>query len=414
MIRKFIHSIYRDGTRILLTQCLLVVSFVLALITLTDSYSYLVQKKENEKLYAYDTDKIYRVDVMHVNENDFNQVGFGINQIKEGLKQELNIDVGAYYETTADFSELYSNAEYINRNKYLWAGEIDEQWSYLAKVFFVDPQLTSIIRSELDELSLQPVVVNGTEYFPIYAGKQYEGIFSIGDVLTLSRTGEKYVFSGYLDSMRWFGYVPISDPPRILEDYFVAPFCNADETDSMTQLSTTSGIYAVPKGDVATFEKLAIDIADEYDIKLRIMSVDEIIAQWNDRMSELMGRYKKLTCTVIACAISSIIALLVVSVHIKRRNLGIRIAYGSSKKSEICSLFVGILVQFAFALLIAYLLILNSIMQSRADELIDVYVATLNRISLPVVGVMAIVMASIVCVVPTILIERYEPAELIN
>ena len=414
MINEILCLIRRNGARIILTQCLLVVSFVLLLISITDSLAYKIQRERNEKLYAYDTNEVYRLDVIHVNENEFYLVGEGLNAIKEKMKQEHGVDIAAYYETRAEFSELYENEEYIARNRKNNRGTIEEQFPEYAKTLFVDSSMFSFVESELTEEMLQPVIIDDKEYLPIYAGKIYEGIFSIGDLLTLARTDEKYVFSGYIEPLKWFGRVPIEEPPRILDNYFIAPFCESDKKDSVTQLSTTLGIYAFPNDKEGIFERSVMEIADAYDIKLKITKVEDIIERWETATKRKLAYYKKLAVTVTLCSVSSIVALLAVSIHLSKKDIGIKIAYGSSKRNIICNLLNSIVFQIVFGILISYVYVLARIKSTRTVELVDIYISALHRIGFPLTCVLGIIITALVCVVPMVLIRRYEPSELLK
>lgn len=414
MIKDIFISMHRNGPSTALTLALLVVSFALTMLTLTDSLSYKIQRDENAKLYSTSVDETYRLDVIHVNENEFKNVGTGINEIKKQLSSRTDTYVGAYYETAADFNELVGKKEYIERNKKLWQGTYEERYPDMAKVFFVDPKLFEFMDVDLSEAMFEPVNIDGKSYLPIYAGKYYEGVFEVGELLTLARTGDKYVFAGYIEPVKWFGFNPINEPPRTIDTYFWAPFCETDKTDSTTQLSTTKGIYVYSHCDRKALEQEVYAIADKYDIKIRISSVREIIDRWENEVKQQLGFYKKLVVTIIISSISSIIALLSLMVFLSKKEIGIKIAFGSSKKRIIASMQITLAIQILIALGISYLFNVYEVIQTENSDFVSIFQMTLNKIGLPVTAILGLVIMTVVGIVPLVLIKRYEPAELIK
>lgn len=414
MIKRMMGYIHRNRVRLVLIQCLLVVSFFLMILVLMDTYAYLIQRDKNEKLYKYNTEEICRFDVIHINEKSFEKVGVGINDLKEHIRSDLGMAIGAYYETTEEFDELGDNHAFVARNKSLLKGTYEENFADMAKTIFLDPQLVAIIECGLNEEMFYPKQVGGQEYLPIYAGSVYEGIFALGDIFTLSRTGDKYVFCGYIEPINWFGFNPIEEPPRQLDNYFFAPFCDKEKVDSMTQLSTTSGIYAWPFNHVSDFSEQMIECSSVYGVSFKVNSVKDIILNWENNVEERLGPLKKLTITVIICSVLSIMSLLSVSVLLDKKEIGIRIAYGSSKANIFWGLQTSLTVQVVTSLIIAVLLVVYEVENTRGGDFTSIYYMAMRYIGIPVASILVLIISIIASMIPLAILKMYEPAELVK
>lgn len=415
MNRNMFISMFRNSAKKFLTLCLLIISFTLSMISLMDSFSYKIQKSENEDLYSYNTDEVYRLDVIHIDENEFDKVGEGLNDIKEIIRNQIGLTIGAYCDTTDRFDELSINNTYIDRNRELFRGGYEEKSPEMSKIIFMDSQMACFLNNGLTQEMFEPVIMAGEEYLPIYAGKAYEGIFSIGDKLTLSRTGDKYVFCGYLDAIKWFGLFPIENPTRMLEHYFFAPFCESEKTDSMTQLSTTHGIHVRIPEKAEIIEKEISEIAAMYNIRIRITSVSEIIDNWESETRERLGYYRKLANMFIVCAASSITALMAVSVILDKKTIGIKIAYGSNKRKIIVNLHISLGIQVLFALICSILLVMHKIYtQTDTIEMANLLYKTLWKISVPQTIAVGVIIMIVVGIIPLGLIKKFDVASAIK
>lgn len=410
MIRDIFSSMWHNKLQALLILILSTITFVLALLTLTNSFAFNTQISMVEDMFSSPLDKTYRIDVSYTENFDTSGVAFA--ELKEFINQQENTVCGAYDQSGEYFDELKNNQEYIALNQKAYAGTFHANTPSITEVVFFDTEILDLMSGKLSQEDFQPVEQNGETYLPLYAGKDFKGVLSVGDVLTLSRNGTKYIVKDFLSDAKWFDDSdPITMPVTSLNHKFLAPFSKIDKTDSMTQQSTVGKIFIGSDNDIKdSVSKKALQLG----IKLRITSISGFIEQWKEDNNQILKLNFFLAVVVLICSAISMISTLCVTVLLKKKEYGIRIAFGATKRQIILSLCFEILILNAIAGAVAFTYSYFKYANSLISSFQEIYIKTLCSTSLIGLIVLILFLAAIVLLIPVVILARYNPAELVK
>ncbi len=415
MIRDVFSSIWHNKTRTLLILALNTLTFFLALLTLTNSFAFYTQNADVRKLFRYDMENTYRVDAVKIENED--NLGADFEELKAFVNEQENAVCGAYDIVGLYFDELKDNSEFIALNKKAYAGTGSESYPFTADVVFIDPEILQIVNFELAENDFQPIEKDGELYLPLYAGRDFDEILSIGDTLTMSRVGEKYIVAGFLENKKWLDdNDAVTMPPVSLNHMFLAQFSELEKQRSIQDLNM---IHHSTVGKI--FMNCSENVADEFNaraiekgIKFNVVSLAEFTELWETNNEEILRQYLFLAVIVLICSAISIVSALCVNVLLKKREYGIKIAFGSTKERIISSfclemLFLNI-ISGAVAFGLSYRSFAGNIIQSYRE----IYLKTLCSTSLMCLIGLMILLSVLVLFVPVKLLNRYDPALLIK
>lgn len=413
MMRSMISSMLHGKCRVLLVLFLSTITFFLLLLTLTNSFTFNTQIEMVEEMFYYPLETIYRVDASYI--EDFDNSGIALAELKDFVNQEIGGICGAYDQSGEYFDELQKNLTYITLNEIAYVGTFRANTPSIAEVIFFDTEILQTMSIELSEDNFQPIIKENETYLPLYVGKDFESILAIGDTLTLSRNGTKYVVSGYLYDIQWFDDSdPITMPVTSLNHKFLAPFSNIDKTDPITQQSTLGKIFIESKQDSQELTDRVSHKALQLGIKLRITSINDFIGQWKQDNYQILKLNFFLAAIVLVCSVISVISTLCVTVLLRKKEYGIRIAFGTSKCQIIVSLCLEILILNIVSGIIAFSYTYFNYSKSTISSFQDIYIRTLCTTSL--IGLIMIIILLVVMVlfIPVVILARYNPVELIK
>lgn len=415
MIREVFSSIRHNKWRTALILVLSVITFFLLLITLTNSFAFYTQIAEVEKLFLSDTDYIYRVKGQYIENED--TIGVDFEELKAFVNAQENAVYGAYDVVGTSFDELADNSEFISLNQKAYKGTGREAFPEAAEVVFVDTEILQMVNFYLTENDFLQIEKDGELYTPLFAGKDFAGILSVGDTLTMSECGEKYIVSGFLYDKKWFNNSdPITMPPISLDHRFFAPFSELEKQLSenrynMIMHSTVGKIFMNCSEDIAEeFSSLAMDKGIKFDVA----SISDFTKEWEDINHKNLRASFFLTVTVLICSAISMISTLCVTVLLRKREYGVRIAFGSTKSRIVSLLCLEILLLNLIAGGIAFIFgYLNY-----AGEIIsiyrEVYLKTLCTTSLAALILLILFLTALILFIPVVILKRYNPAILIK
>ncbi|MBD5466487.1 MAG: ABC transporter permease [Lachnospiraceae bacterium] len=413
MINNILSSILHSKLRVLLILFLSEITFFLVLLTFTNSLAFNTQIKMVEAMFSSDLTTTYRIDVSYI--EDFDNSGVALAELKEFVNQEIGGKCGAYDQSGEYFDELQNNVEYISLNERAYSDTFRSDTPSIAECVFFDTEILPIVSTELSEDDFQLLKKGDETYLPLYVGKDFEHVLAIGDTLTLSRNGAKYIVAGYLDDIQWFDDSdPITLPVISLNHKFFAPFADMDKIDSITQQSTVGKIFIENSDNVQGFSDIVSEKALQLGIKLRITSINDFVEQWTQDNYQILKLNFFLAVIVLICSVISMISTLCVTVLLQKREYGIRIAFGTSKRKIIILLCSEILIINIVAGIIAFLYSYYNYAKSTIDSFQDIYIRTLCSDSLFGLIVIVFVLVGTVLFIPVIILSRYNPAELIK
>lgn len=332
--------------------------------------------------------------------------------MKEFINQQEDTICGAYDQSGEYFEELQNDQDYISLNQKSYAGTFRESTPTISEIIFFDTEMLSLMSVELSEEDFLPIVQNGKNYLPLYVGKDFANVFSVGDILTLSRNGTEYMIQGILSDMKWFDDSdPITMPVTSLNHKFLAPFSEIDKTDSITQQSTVGKIFIMSEQDIKeSVSKKALQLG----IKLRITSISDFIDQWKQDNYQILRLNFFFAVMVLICSIISMISTLCVTVLLKKKEYGIRIAFGTTKRQIILSLCSEILILNVIAGVIAFVYSYFNYKNTAISSFQEIYIKTLCSTSLIELILLILFLVAVVLLIPVTILARYNPVELIK
>lgn len=410
MINNIFSSIKHSKLRALLILFLTTITFFLSLLTLTNSFSFKTQISMVENMFSSQLNDTYRIDVSYI--EDFETSGLAFSELKNFINQQEDTVCGAYDQSGEYFNELQSNQEYISLNQKIYEGTFRENTPTISEVIFFDPEILNIMSIGFSEEDFLPVEKDGETYLPLYIGKDFENVLFVGDILTLSRNEEKYIVQGILSDEKWFDDSdPITMPVTSLNDKFLAPFSKIDQTDSITQQSTVGKIFVRSEHNIKeNISQKSLQLG----IKLRITSISDFIDEWEKDNHQILSLNFFLAIIVLICSTISIISTLCVTVLLKKKEYGIRIAFGTTKGNIILSTCCEVTILNVISGIIAFTYSYSKYSNTSISSFKAIYLETLCSISLICLIILILLLVVIVLIIPVIILLQYNPIELIK
>ena len=410
MIYSLFSSLWHNKLRVLLILILSTITFSLALMSLTNTLSFRTQMSIVEGMFSTDLDKTYRIDVSYIESDE--SAGESFEFLKSFANKIDGTLCGAYDKSGEYYDELRNNQAFLHLNELAYEGTFRSESPDIAETIFFDPELIELLNtpSSLDDIKLTTMI--GEESLPLFAGKDYKGVLSVGDSLTLSRNGAKYIVAGFLDDEIWLNdNDPITFPAISLNHMLLAPFSKQDRTDSITQQSTIGKIFVNASQD--TIDRI-MEEALGRGIKLHVTSISDFIRQWKTDNAEILKLNWFLSVIVMLCSAISIISTLCVNVLLKKREYGIRIAFGMTQRSIIISLLTETVVLNIIAGTVAMVFVYHRFSSSIVSDFQAIYLRTLCNGSLLALIGLIVIFVAVVLIIPLLILSRYEPANLIK
>lgn len=414
MLREVFSSIWHNKARAVLILLMMSLTYFPALVTLTNSFAFYTQMSDVRRMFRTDLRETYRVDGLFIENED--RIGDDFEELKAFVNSRENSVYGAFEMIGMYFNELENNSSLIELNRKI-QGEVSfESRLSVSEVIFIDPEIFDIINFDLSKDDFLPVEKDGECYPPIYAGKALEGIVSIGDVLTLSNLDEKYIVAGFFGGTRWLNENdPVIQPLRSAEYRFIARFSEAEKQiphiHNMTRHSTVGSTFLYCSPSVA--EEFS-ERAAELGIKFKVTSLHDFIAEYQELNEQWLKELLFLAVIVLICSAVSIVSVLCVNVLLKKREYGIKIAFGSTDKSVILSLGIELLLLNLVSGVIGFAAAYRNYADDIIESIRDVNLRTLCTSSLPCLIALIIACAALVLFIPAVLLKRYDPAVLIK
>lgn len=412
MIRDILQTIKHNKIWSAIIIALSIISFLISLNAFTNAVSlytqvYMVKDTFKDSMI----DNIYTLKIVNTKDNQAETIT-NVKNFVSSLDEEIY--TGAFYETGEYFNELESNSEYIRKNQTIYKNTYRENSPEISEVIYVDAQLFNMIDTNITASMFE---ISNDEYLPVYVGYEYKNILPLETVLTLSRTDQKYIIKGYIQNEKWLNNDDfISFAPISLDNKFIIPFSELDKKDNITQESTNGKIFIYLGNNENNINKYIQEIntyAEENGIKLNITSVNELIDDYKNANQNIINSNIFLAIMVSVCAITSIISTISILVLMRKKEYGIKIAFGYTKKKIIFSLITEVITLEFCSALISYLMIY---LKTLNDKSIfnEVYLQTLGSSSIIYMIIMLFVVCLLILILPLIIINHYEPSDLIR
>ena len=412
MIRDILQTIKHNKIWSAIIIVLSIISFLISLNAFTNAVSLYTQVDMVKDTFKDSMiDNIYTLKIVNTKDNQAETIT-NIKNFISSLDEEIY--TGAFYETGEYFNELETNSEYIRRNQTVYKNTYRENSPEISEVIYVDAQLFNMIDTNITASMFE---ISNDEYLPVYVGYEYKNILPLETVLTLSRTNQKYIIKGYIQNEKWLNNDDfISFAPISLDNKFIIPFSELDKKDNITQESTNGKIFIYLGNNESDKNKYIQEIntyAEENGIKLNITSVNELIDNYKNANQNIINSNIFLAIMVSICAITSIISTISILVLMRKKEYGIKIAFGYTKKKIIFSLITEVITLEFCSAFISYLIIYLKTLNNKS-VFNEVYLQTLGSSSIIYMIIMLFLVCLLILILPLIIINHYEPSDLIR
>lgn len=406
-----LQSMLHHKGRTFLIFLLSTLSFVLALISLTNAFAFQTQKKMVLDLFSTDLDETYRIRFFV---EDMNDAGEIISEYKNRIEQNTQYVSGGYDVSGVYFDELADDAEYLELNQKKYAGSFREQAPLIAETVFVDPAILDMVSFPLLPSDLAPIEQDGQSYLPLYLGADFKSVMELGEVLTLSYNGTQYMVKGFLDRGTVWLHDELTMPPISLDHKFLVPYSEADRVDSMTQLSTSGKFLVISKDRASQVIDDLRNLTKNLDMKVVVTPMSDYIEEWSNGYENIQSQQVFLAGIVLLCSAVSIISTLTVSILLKKTEFAIRIAFGATKRELMKGLLLEMLIVKMTAAIVSLAYVYFIYLNPSTKDFQQVYMITLGSYSLTALMLLIILFLFIVLVVPLSILSRYEAASLMK
>ncbi len=413
MIKKFLTYFMRNKVEIILVFGLSVISLFLCMIALTNSLVFKIQVKDITELFRVDMNQIGVMDFSFVKDED--NFANDIKEIKDIVREEYGLLCGAYSESYLWFDELLENEAYLECNRESYKGTFYEEDPDLSQVILVEPEIMDLVDCGIKKEDLYPVEIEGEVFCPIYVGADFKEIIQVGDVLTGTTLGTKYIVKGFVDDERWFDYNdPFAFPTSSMEHKFLAAFGKNEQDDAMTQLSTMNQIFVELDSNCEDFITDIEKAASQKDIKFRISTTEEKMQELKEDNMEVIRNEYAFAVVVMICSMISIGSLFCAFILMQKKEYGIRMAFGESKEKLIFRMTGRHLIYILCAMLISVCLAGKYLQITVIGDFYQLYYRTLIEYALPVTLGISILYTLISLIPPILMINRMELVQLVK
>ena len=256
---------------------------------------------------------------------------------------------------------------------------------------------------------------------PLYISETFKELLPEGTKITSERTREVYQVKGYLPKfLKGFNENDLIRFPMIsLDGFFIAPFPPSRDLDVMSQLSCLHNTYVFLNihADVQEVKQALSDLAQSYGFKVSGTLLSEEYEMYCKETNTLVKNQILLAVFISIMAITSVIAVFTANTILKKRQYGILLANGFTKKDLASVIALEIFVIVLFSGLLSWLIKLQEILTSKSLGISlfrDVPLTAHIHFTLPLCGMVCAGLIILSVLLPVINLFRYQPSELIQ
>ncbi len=395
----------------LLTLIVCVVAMQTITSAITNASGIAYQKAVFRDNFALDMDK-----VLHLNFKQTDETPEFARTIRDYLeyieKQKGVISVGQFDTTGVYFKELKENEQYVSTNQEVRQSRKYKKHPNNSQIIYIDESVLSLIKGGITEYA--EVKSNA---LPIYVSEIYQEIIEVGDMLTEEYTGTVYEVAGYIpNDTSWPEENDIIRYPMVtLDCCFVAPYSDASRLDIMEQLSSLHNTYVIlsEDADVNELKTLIFDYPEQHGFKAKAFTINEEYDSYTEEMKTITIGQLVLAVFISVMALSSVVSIFTTNAMLKKKYYGVLVTNGFTLKDIIKSMSIEIFIIVFISSIISWVLKLREFVSS-TDLFREVYLIAHYRYTLPLCLLLVVFLTGISVIVPSSIIKKYQPCELLN
>jgi ABC-type antimicrobial peptide transport system permease subunit len=383
-----------------------------------------VRHRQNDimSIIKYNHNNVVQLFVNNLNESSKYHENYLelLSQIKQ---MDEIIDIGSFHSDGIVFEEL-ENEEFVDLKKSIFS-KIEK-----TDQFENTPVLNALyIQSAMIHI-LEPSIYKGRFFeiedfknnneVPLVVGYAYRDVFEIGQILTVPHGPPglpgTYRVIGILDNDNyWFNRNNILNTNiQDVSTYCMFPMPQELNENNIFVLSLNSKtLYLVDSNsNIDVVRKKIYDLSREYDMSIRQLTVSEFNHMKNFQSIEAESIKLFTSLIIIILSVFGIISISISKLLSKKREIGIRLSFGTSRTS-IISVFTGEL----FILISISFFISMYLFSSRITSELQNQMGELCNINIYNIGILVIIMTLtfvLSCIAPVKTIKKFSLKDLIG
>lgn len=400
-------------TLLMFLVCLIAMRTIIT--SITNATSSVYQRRVFENHIGYDMSR-----VIHLYYSDVKETTEFADTLCDFLKQLNTIDgvasSGRFDQMGVFFDELKNNPDYQQVNIEILQ-DVDRKrlnTPGIVRMMYADEAVWKLMKgiSVTYDYTL-------ADSIPLYVSESFEEILPIGTRITCESTREIYEVEGYIEkSLTGFNENDLIRFPMIsLDGYFIAPFPPSSDLDIMSQLSCLHNTYVFLKDDaeVQIIQQNISDLAQSYGFQVSGNTLSEEYESYCKEMDVLAKNQIVLAFFISVMAISSVIAVFTTNTILKKRQYGILLANGYTKKDLVMIIALEVCMIVLFSGMLAWLIKLQEIISSNSLGIAlfrDVLLSAHLHFTFPICGAVCAALIILSILLPAMNIFHYQPSEL--
>ena len=321
--------------------------------------------------------------------------------------------VGQFDAAGVYFSELEGAEEYAAVNGALLNGQKYENYPSISRLLSADETVLGLVEGGVSQYAAA-----GEGCLPLYASEVFEEVLPLGQILTDSRTGDRYELVGYIPrGARWVAEDDLVRFPMVsLDGWFIAPFSQGSRSDILTQLSSLHNTYLFLTGDaeVSRIREQIASYSRQHQFEAGASLLSEECESYQAETGGLLVRQAAIAVLVTVLAVSSVVTVFAADILLKRRKYGILAANGFTRAELAAEVVTEIAVVLSGAGLLAWTAEWAALRGMAGDLFQPVLLAAHLHWTLWAGAALVPVLAGAAALFPVWKLYRYQPGELIG
>lgn len=416
-----VRSMARIRWKLFLICSVCICSFFLIDQMASNSFRFIYHKIELSRMLKYGKENTLQIKFNYIEETD----GFinSVNQLMQYIDKVDGIYAGGSYDESSEyFGELKNNPKYQNINRKAYANTFRMETLGLSEVIYVN--------HGMEQLCKLKTIVGDTDFKkykeenirPVLVGYGLRDILKAGTIITSQSNGQKYQVVGILEKdQKWFGDVDAVGTGVVSLNYKIIAARSQNEIDKsdnrvMSTLCTlsTSFLLLESNSETENIKNLIITKAKQLGLSVSIVPMEEVIKDYEESYRENMNTAFLITFVFVLFSSIAISSSAVVSILMRKREIGILYANGCSRRDIAWKIILEnayiIFLSVGIAFSIRTYLILKDKFKAFSGLIRQIHI----QLTLPFMVLITLLIIIIASVPPVMIMSKMKPVELIG
>lgn len=394
-----------------------IVAMMTIINSITNATSSIYQQKMFENSIGYDMSRVIHLHYSDTKETS--EFAETLNDFLDNISDIEGVDsVGRFDQAGEFFLELENDPQYRKINGAILRNADSK--------YIEVPGITQIIYADQAVLHLLKNMMNeypacSSDAIPVLVSESFAEVMPVGKRITLERTSEVYEVVGYIDkNLKWFDENDVVRfPMNSADGFFVSPFPESSMTDIMSQLSCLHNTYLSihEDGNLKRITEELSDTAESYGFHVTGTTLEEEYEIYKEETSIFVKKQIALAVFISIMAINSVIAVFTTNTLLKKRQYGILLANGYSRRDLLMIIALESMMIIVMSGLTTWFIKLKDLQNSDAlgvSLFRDILLTAHMEFTLPSCVLVCFMLVLLSVILPAINISRFQPSELIG